>query len=154
MKCILYIVVSGDLLKSLFRNTSNTMWMVIVGIILLPCAALPNLKSVSRFSCICSIGQFLVYFVIMAHCLATMPDLNEAWSKVKFYADWEQFSVGMGAIVFSYTSQFYLPALEADMENKKYFKPMLYWSHWIAAFFKTLFALVCYLRYTENTAEM
>ena len=157
MICTLYVVVSGELFYSLYEGFTPRFYSTMVGVILLPCAMLPNLKSVSKFSCVCSIGQFLVYIVIIHHCIKTM-DTETSWSegisKMKFYVEWEEFSVGIGAIVFSYTSQFYLPSLESDMQNKAAFKPMLYWSHWLAAICKAIFALVAYLRYQDQTAEI
>lgn len=129
MICILYVVVSGDLIHTLCPGISKFLGSFLVSLVLLPCAVIKNLKTVSRFSCLCSIGQFLVYVVIIWYCLETTgervgkdTDGNVvsgwwlAWSQVKFYVEWREFSIGIGAIVFSYTSQFYLPSLEADIE--------------------------------------
>lgn len=130
MICILYVVVSGDLIHTLCPKISKFIGSFLVSLVLLPCAGLKNLKTVSRFSCLCSIGQFLVYAVIIWYCLETTADRRGedsqgnlvngwwlAWSQVKFYVEWREFSIGIGAIVFSYTSQFYLPALEADIDK-------------------------------------
>ena len=130
MICILYVVVSGDLIHTLCPGISKFVGSFLVSLVLLPCAGLKNLKTVSRFSCLCSIGQFLVYAVIIWYCLETTGGRKGAdsqgnlvngwwlaWSQVKFYVEWREFSIGIGAIVFSYTSQFYLPALEADIEK-------------------------------------
>ena len=126
MICTLYVVVSGDLLHSLFPNLlSKVTFSLLAGIVLLPCSMISDLKAVSKFSCLCSIGQFLVYIVIIVYCCQTMQEAG-GWavgmSKLKFYVEWKEFSVGVGAIVFSYTSQFYLPSLEGDMADKSKFK--------------------------------
>lgn len=46
------------------------------------------------------------------------------------------FPITLGIVVFSYTSQIFLPTLEGNMRDKSKFQPMLDYSHIAAAAFK------------------
>jgi len=43
------------------------------------------------------------------------------WAQVRFNYSAEEFPVSIGVIVFSYTSQLFLPSLEGDMEKRSQF---------------------------------
>lgn len=46
------------------------------------------------------------------------------------------FPITLGFVVFSYTSQIFLPTLEGNMQNPDEFEDMLKWSHIAAAVLK------------------
>ena len=49
------------------------------------------------------------------------------WSKVTFGIDVLSFPIALGVIVFSYTSQIFLPSLEGNMIDPSKFECMLNW---------------------------
>ena len=53
-------------------------------------------------------------------------------------------------IVFSYTSQIFLPTLEGNMLDKSKFHCMLNWSHIAAAIFKAGFGYIGFLTFQEG----
>ena len=63
------------------------------------------------------------------------------------------FPIALGVIVFSYTSQIFLPTLEGNMLDKSKFHCMLDWSHVAAAVFKALFGYIGFLTWQEDTQE-
>ena len=71
-----------------------------------------------------------------------------------FNVDGKEFPVSIGVIVFSYTSQIFLPSLEGSMEQRKEFKKMLCWSYVASCFMKESFALFCFLTWAEKTKEI
>jgi len=73
--------------------------------------------------------------------------------QVKISIDAE-FPVSVGVIVFSYTSQIFLPSLEGSMEKKEEFKPMLFWSYVASCVVKALFAMACFLTWAETTRDV
>ncbi|CBY37358.1 unnamed protein product [Oikopleura dioica] len=153
MICVLYIVVVGDLTTSIDGTTPipHMAVCIIATLILLPCIFLRDLKEVSRFSMGCSVAQLLVLGMIMLYCftkISTWP-----WNKIRFNYSAQEFPVSVGVIVFSYTSQLFLPSLEGDMERRGDFKKMLNWTHLSAAAAKAIFALVCFLTWVDNTEE-
>ncbi|KAI1287632.1 Vesicular inhibitory amino acid transporter [Halotydeus destructor] len=96
--------------------------------------------------------HFFINFVIFGYCFLQIGDW--AWSTVSFRVDWSMFPVTLGIVVFSYTSQIFLPSLEDSMVDKKEFHTMLDWSHIAAALFKGLFAYVGFLTFAEQTQEV
>ncbi|CAL8323857.1 unnamed protein product [Merluccius merluccius] len=154
MTCILYVVVSGNLMYNSFPGlpVSQKAWSVVATVALLPCAFLRNLKSVSRFSLLCTLAHFVINVLVVAYCLSRARDW--AWEKVKFYIDVKKFPISIGIIVFSYTSQIFLPSLEGNMQRPAEFRCMMDWTHIAACVLKGLFALVAYLTWADATKEV
>jgi vesicular inhibitory amino acid transporter len=62
------------------------------------------------------------------HTIGTDPRIKEwGWSKVTFSIDILSFPIALGVIVFSYTSQIFLPSLEGNMIDPSKFECMLNW---------------------------
>nr|XP_032826257.1 LOW QUALITY PROTEIN: vesicular inhibitory amino acid transporter-like [Petromyzon marinus] len=154
MTCVLYVVVSGNLMVNSFPElgVSQKAWCVLATAALLPCAFLRSLKAVSRFSMLCSAAHALITLLVMGYCLSRARDW--AWDKMKFYVDVKTFPVSVGIIVFSYTSQIFLPSLEGNMRDRSQFSPMMDWSHIAACACKGIFALVAYLTWADDTKEV
>ncbi|XP_018935711.2 vesicular inhibitory amino acid transporter-like [Cyprinus carpio] len=154
MTCILYVVVSGNLMYNSFPNfpVSQRSWAIIATVALLPCAFLKNLKAVSKFSLLCTLAHFIINILVIAYCLSRARDW--AWDKVKFYIDVKKFPISIGIIVFSYTSQIFLPSLEGNMQKPSEFHCMMNWTHIAACILKGLFALVAYLTWADETKEV
>ncbi|XP_070767167.1 vesicular inhibitory amino acid transporter-like [Enoplosus armatus] len=154
MTCILYVVVSGNLMYNSFPGfpVSQKAWSVVATVALLPCAFLKNLKAVSKFSLLCTVAHFIINVLVVAYCLSRAREW--AWEKVKFYIDVKKFPISIGIIVFSYTSQIFLPSLEGNMQKPSEFHCMMEWSHIAACVLKGLFALVAYLTWADATKEV
>ena len=75
------------------------------------------------------------------------------FSKVTLNIDILSFPIALGVIVFSYTSQIFVPTLEENMLDKSKFHCMLNWSHIAAAVFKALFGYVGFVTFQEDTQE-
>uniref|UniRef100_A0A673A8L0 Vesicular inhibitory amino acid transporter n=1 Tax=Sphaeramia orbicularis TaxID=375764 RepID=A0A673A8L0_9TELE len=154
MTCILYVVVSGNLMYNSFPGfpVSQKAWSVVATAALLPCAFLKNLKAVSKFSLLCTLAHFVINVLVIAYCLSRAREW--AWEKVKFYIDVKKFPISIGIIVFSYTSQIFLPSLEGNMQKPSEFHCMMDWTHIAACVLKGLFALVAYLTWADATKEV
>ena len=90
----------------------------------------------------------MTYSLISGYCLLRINDWG--WSKVSLGVDILSFPIALGVIVFSYTSQIFLPTLEGNMLDKSKFHCMLNWSHVAAAIFKALFGYVGFLTFQEG----
>ncbi|KAJ8924408.1 hypothetical protein NQ315_007204 [Exocentrus adspersus] len=154
MTCILYVVVCGDLMQGTFSDgpIDTRSWMMLVGILLLPLGFLKSLKSVSVLSFWCTMSHIFINAVILSYCLLYIGDWG--WGKVKWSLDMENFPISLGVIVFSYTSQIFLPTLEGNMEDPSKFQWMLDWSHVWAAVFKAGFGYVCFLTFQNDTQQV
>ena len=98
---------------------------------------LKSIKSVSVLSFWCTMSHILINVIILGYCVLQISDWG--WSKVRWSINFETFPISLGIIVFSYTSQIFLPSLEGNMEDKSKFDWMLDWSHIAAALFKSVF---------------
>ncbi|XP_065354027.1 vesicular inhibitory amino acid transporter [Cloeon dipterum] len=154
MTCILYVVVCGDLMVGTFPEgpIDTRSWMMICGILLIPLSFLKSLHAVSVLSFWCTMSHLFINAIILGYCLLELPDWG--WGKVKWTLDLEKFPISLGVIVFSYTSQIFLPTLEGNMEDPSKFRTMLDWSHIAAAIFKSLFGYMCFLTFQSDTQQV
>uniref|UniRef100_A0A1A9V7N4 Vesicular inhibitory amino acid transporter n=1 Tax=Glossina austeni TaxID=7395 RepID=A0A1A9V7N4_GLOAU len=154
MTCILYVVVCGDLLAGTYPQGSfdSRSWMMFVGIFLLPMGFLKSLKMVSTLSFWCTMSHIVINVVILGYCLLQIAEWG--WAKVRWTIDMANFPISLGVIVFSYTSQIFLPTLEGNMIDRSKFNWMLDWSHIAAAVFKAGFGYICFLTFQNDTQQV
>lgn len=154
MTCILYVVLCGDLLIGAFEYgwIDTRSYMMLCGILLLPCAFLKNLKAVSNLSFWNGIVHIVINVLIIAYCMLNIQ--NWAFSKVTFSVDILSFPIALGIIVFSYTSQIFVCTLEENMVDKNKFHCMMHWSHIAAALCKAGFGYIAFLNWQEDTQEV
>ena len=126
-------------------------YMMAAGLVLLPCAFLKNLHAVSSLSFWNGVVHTVINAVILGYCILHISTWG--WAKVSLGIDILSFPIALGVIVFSYTSQIFLPTLEGNMQDKSKFHCMLNWSHVAAAIFKALFGYVGFLTFQEDTSE-
>jgi vesicular inhibitory amino acid transporter len=150
MTCILYVVLCGDLFIGAFpRGDIDTRsYMMICGLVLMPCAFLKDLHRVSSLSFWNGIVHTVINALILGYCLTKFTEWG--FSKVTLNIDILSFPIALGVIVFSYTSQIFLPTLEGNMLDKSKFHCMLNWSHIAAAIFKALFGYVGFVTFQES----
>ncbi|XP_048860538.1 vesicular inhibitory amino acid transporter [Brienomyrus brachyistius] len=154
MTCILYLVVSCNLAGHSFPYLPlpPVAWSIITFLTLMPCMLIRDLHVVSRLSLLCSLAQFLITFIIIGYCLLEAPHWSWTWMAVS--VDFEKFLVSIGVIIFSYTSQIFLPTLEGNMEDRSEFSSMITWTHVIACVFKTTFSVLAFLTWGKETKEV
>lgn len=154
MTCILYLVLCGDLFVGSFPNIGldHSSWTILSCMILVPCAFIKSLKFVSKLSFCNALVHILINMIIVVYCLTKVFDWD--LSKVNVAMNICSFPISLGIIVFGYTSQIFLPAMEVNMVDRAKFDPMLYVTHFVAAAFKCLFGLVGFLTWQENTKEV
>lgn len=154
MTCILYLVVSSNLMGHSFPflPLPPAAWSAVTFLSLVPCMLIRDLRMVSRLSLLCSLAQFLITFVTVGFCLQQAHSWS--WHRMALWVDAEKFLVSFGVIIFSYTSQIFLPTLEGSMEERGDFADMLTWTHALACVLKTLFSVLAFLTWGEETKEV
>ena len=153
MTCILYVLLCGDLLDGSFPGLLDlSSWIVLSTFFLLPCAFLQTLKSVSWFSFWCSVAHMAINAIIIIYCFTEAASWY--WSAVQFRIDIWTFPISLGIVVFSYTSQIFLPTLEGNLTKPDKFHCMMNWTHIAAAIFKALFSYIGFLTWGEATQEV
>lgn len=154
MTCILYLVLCGDLFVGSFPNSplDHSSWTIISTMILIPCAFINSLTFVSRLSFYNAIVHLIINAIIVLYCLTKFSDWD--FSKVELKINIWSFPVSLGIIVFSYTSQIFLPTMEGSMIDRSKFNSMLNSTHLVAAIFKAAFGYVGFLTWQEKTDEV
>ncbi|XP_019117169.2 vesicular inhibitory amino acid transporter [Larimichthys crocea] len=154
MTCTLYLVVSTSLLSdSLSAMTvPRSVCSLMSLMFLLPCLLLTDLRPVSTLSLLCSLAHILISLSVMLYCLSRASSWS--WSSLRLAVDPEEFLVSVGVIIFSYTSQIFLPPLEGSMEDRGQFDAMLGWTHGAACVMKTVFSLLAVLTWGAETREV
>ncbi|XP_030202013.1 vesicular inhibitory amino acid transporter-like [Gadus morhua] len=154
MTCTLYLVVSASLL-------SDSLWWTAVPrsacslasvLLLLPCLVLTDLRPVSTLSMLCSLAHGLISLLVILYCLSA----SRGWSlsALSLAVEPGDFLVSVGVIIFSYTSQIFLPTLEGSMEHRGQFPTMLGHTHAAACVLKTAFSLLAVLTWGRDTSEV
>ncbi|XP_068199374.1 vesicular inhibitory amino acid transporter-like [Antennarius striatus] len=154
MTCTLYLVVSTSLLSDTLSGMSvpPSACSLASLLFLLPCLRLTDLKPVSTLSLLCSVAHILISLLVMLYCLSRASSWS--WSCLSLSVDPDDFLVSVGVIIFSYTSQIFLPQLEGSMEDRGQFKAMLGWTHAAACVMKTMFSLLAVLTWGTETSEV
>ena len=137
--------------ESVIFNWFCRSYMMAAGLVLLPCAFLKNLHAVSSLSFWNGVVHTVINVVILGYCILHIGTWG--WAKVSLGIDILSFPIALGVIVFSYTSQIFLPTLEGNMQDKSKFHCMLNWSHIAAAIFKAAFGYIGFLTFQEDTSE-
>ncbi|XP_045160323.2 vesicular inhibitory amino acid transporter-like [Mercenaria mercenaria] len=153
MTCILYVLLCGDLLDGSFPGLIDlSSWIVLSTFFLLPCAFLQTLQSVSWLSFWCTVAHMAINAIIIIFCLTRASVWK--WSEVQLKIDIWTFPISLGIIVFSYTSQIFLPTLEGNLVNRKKFSCMMHATHASAAGFKAIFSYIGFLTWGVATQEV
>ncbi|KAL8601042.1 hypothetical protein ACOMHN_030699 [Nucella lapillus] len=154
MTCILYVLLCGDLIEGSFPEWGLDLssWIMISSIPLLACAFLTSLRRVSWLSLYCTVAHVLINFIILVYCFSQAGRWH--WGEVQVRIDIRTSPIAMGIIVFSYTSQIFLPTLEGSMADRGKFSRMMRWTHVAAAIFKASFSYIGFLTWGRDTQEV
>uniref|UniRef100_A0A672JPP1 Vesicular inhibitory amino acid transporter n=1 Tax=Salarias fasciatus TaxID=181472 RepID=A0A672JPP1_SALFA len=154
MTCTLYLLVSTSLLSDSLSGLAVPRSVCSLGslLFLLPCLLLTDLRPVSTLSLLCSLAHILISLLVMLYCLSRASGWS--WSVLSLSVEPEDFVVSVGVIIFSYTSQIFLPPLEGSMEDRGQFSVMLGWTHGAACIMKTLFSLLAVLTWGAEIKEV
>jgi len=73
MTCILYVLLCGELMVGVFPSAPLDLsaWILISGVVLLPCALLRSLRHVAWLSFWCTVAHMIVNGVIILYCFTT-----------------------------------------------------------------------------------
>ncbi|TNN40549.1 Vesicular inhibitory amino acid transporter [Liparis tanakae] len=154
MTCTLYLVVSTSLLSDSVSGTAapRSVCSLVSLVFLLPCLLLTDLRPVSTLSLLCSLAHVPISLLVLLYCLSRASSWS--WTSLSLSVDPEDFLVSVGVIIFSYTSQIFLPPLEGSMEDRGQFSAMLGWTHGAACVMKTLFSLLAVLTWGAESSEV
>ena len=99
-----------------------------------------------------AVVHLIINAIILIYCLTKVRTWD--FGKVEIKIDILSFPISLGIIVFSYTSQIFLPTMEGSMSDRTKFDSMLNITHLAAAVFKALFGYLGFLTWQEDTEEV
>ncbi|KAL8581581.1 hypothetical protein ACOMHN_049138 [Nucella lapillus] len=154
MTCILYVLLCGDLIQGSFPGSPLDLssWIMVSTVPLLACAFLTSLRRVSTLSLWCTVAHMLINLIILVYCFSQAGRWH--WADVQVRIDIWTLPIALGIIVFSYTSQIFLPTLEGNLRDRGRFSCMMRWTHVAAAVFKALFSYLGFLTWGAGTKEV
>jgi vesicular inhibitory amino acid transporter len=94
----------------------------------------------------------IINAIIVVYCFTQVSHWH--WDQMPLEINIWEFPISLGIIVFSYTSQIFVPTLEGSMRDPTRFTRVLYCTHISAAVMKSLFAYVCFLTWGKETMEV
>ena len=100
----------------------------------------------------CTVAHMIVNGVIILYCFTRVADWH--WRDVQLRIDIWTFPISLGMVIFSYTSQIFLPSTEGNMVDRASFGTMLDWTHLAAAVFKVGFSYVGFVTFGDATQEV
>lgn len=129
-----------------------THWIAFSTVPLLPCVVLRNMKDVAWLSFWCTVSHAVSNGIVFIYCLVMVEDWRP--DLIRFRVDLRTLPISLGIVIFSYTSQVFLPSIEGSMNNKQGFKKMMFWSHLAAAISKVTFAFFGFATFGLETQEV
>ena len=155
MTCILYVLLCGDLMLGMMPDDSPidlTSWIMLSTAMLLPCAFLSSLRHVSFLSFWCTVAHMFINAIILIYCFTRAEHWH--WKEVQIRIDIWTFPISLGIVIFSFTSQIFLPTLEGNLRDRSRFRCMMHWTHLTAGVFKALFSYIGFLTWGMATMEV
>ena len=154
MTCILYVLLCGELAVGIFPDAPLQLsaWILVSGAVLLPCAFLRSLRHVAWLSFWCTVAHMFINVIIIVYCLTRVREWR--WEAVQIKIDIWTFPISLGIVIFSYTSQIFLPSLEGSLVDRSKFGNMMHWTHLAAAIFKASFAYIGFVTFGTGTKEV
>jgi len=134
------------------RSLYNIGLVFCYSILLLPCAFLRNLRHVALLSFWCTVAHMFINGIILVYCFTLVADWQ--FDAVQIKVDMWTFPISLGIVIFSYTSQIFLPSLEGSLADRSQFSSMMHWTHFAAAVFKASFAYIGFVTFGTDTKEV
>lgn len=100
----------------------------------------------------CTVAHMAINAIIIIYCLTRAATWH--FSHVQIKIDIWTFPISLGIIVFSYTSQIFLPTLEENLVDRKKFGCMMHATHVAAAIFKAAFSYIGFVTFGTDTQEV
>ena len=148
----LYLVLCASLVTGIFPDLplSDKFWMFIAAAFVLPTLFLKDFSQVDWLSLINVIGFYIAVVTVLSYGITH----HLSWNPIKISVwDIESAPFSLAVISYSYICHSTLPGLEASMENKSQYRPMLGLAFFFAAIMKVIFSVFAFLSCSPNIQE-
>ena len=151
--CTLFLIMCGTVLHHTFPDSlvSESVWIAVVSIVVLPCASVSTIKHISWISLLTVIVALVTSTCVLVYSLAHYQQWRtHELASMKF----KEMSVAMGIIVVTYSSQAYLPIIEKSMRYPGKFNTIMDFAYTLVTIIKFSYGILVFFCFREHTEQI
>ncbi|KAL9955076.1 hypothetical protein ACROYT_G036351 [Oculina patagonica] len=151
--CVLFLIMCGTVLDHTFPDcsVSESVWIAIVSIAVLPCAGIRTMKHISWISILTVIVALVTSTCVLVHTLAHYHQ----WKTHKLAPfKFKEMSIAMGIIVVTYSSQAYLPIIEKSMRYPGEFNAIMDFTYTLVTMIKFSYGILVFFCFRDHTEQI
>lgn len=151
--CTLFLIMCGTVLHHTFPDSfvSESVWIAVVSIAVLPCAGVRTMKHISWISLLTVIVAIVTSTCVLVYALAHYNQWKtHELASFKF----KEMSIAMGIIVVTYSSQAYLPIIEKSMRYQGEFNAIMDFTYTLVTIIKFNYGILVFFCFREHTEQI
>jgi len=151
--CTLFLIMCGTVLHHTFPDSfvSESVWIAVVSIAVLPCAGVRTMKHISWISLLTVIVALVTSTCVLVYALAHYQQWRtHELASMKF----KEMSIAMGIIVVTYSSQAYLPIIEKSMRYPGEFNAIMDFTYTLVTIIKFNYGILVFFCFREHTEKI
>ncbi|PFX32643.1 Vesicular inhibitory amino acid transporter [Stylophora pistillata] len=151
--CTLFLIMCGTVLHHTFPDSfvSESVWIAVVSIAVLPCAGVRTMKHISWISILTVIVALVTSTSVLVFALGHFHQWRtHELAPLKF----KEMSIAMGIIVVTYSSQAYLPIIEKSMRYPGEFNAIMDFTYTVVTIIKFNYGILVFFCFREHTEQI
>ena len=151
--CTLFLIMCGTVLHHTFPDSfvSESVWIAVVSIAVLPCAGVRTMKHISWISLLTVIVALVTSTCVLVYALAHY----QQWRTHELASlSFKEMSIAMGIIVVTYSSQAYLPIIEKSMRYPGEFNAIMDFTYTLVTIIKFNYGILVFFCFREHTEQI
>ena len=151
--CTLFLIMCGTVLHHTFPDSfvSESVWIAVVSITVLPCAGVRTMKHISWISLLTVIVAIVSSTCVLVYALAHFHQWRtHDLAPFRF----KEMSIAMGIIVVTYSSQAYLPIIEKSMRYQGEFNAIMDFTYTLVTIIKFNYGILVFFCFREHTEQI
>ena len=151
--CSLFLIMCGTVLHQTFPDSfvSESVWIAVVSIAVLPCAFLRTVRHISWISLLTVIVALLTSTCVLVYALAHY----QQWKTHELASlRLKEMSIAMGMIMVTYSSQAYLPIIEKSMRYPGDFNTVMDFTYTLVTIIKFSYGILVFFCFREHTEQI
>lgn len=151
--CTLFLIMCGTVLHHTFPDSfvSESVWIAVVSIAVLPCAGVRTMKHISWISLLT-----VIVALVTSTCVLVYAFFHYHQWKTHELASFKfkEMSIAMGVITVTYSSQAYLPIIEKSMRYPGEFNAIMDFTYTLVTIIKFNYGILVFFCFREHTEQI
>lgn len=151
--CTLFLIMCGTVLHHTFPDSfvSESVWIAVVSIAVLPCAGVRTMKHISWISLLT-----VIVALVTSTCVLVYAFFHYHQWKTHELASFKfkEMSIAMGVIMVTYSSQAYLPIIEKSMRYPGEFNAIMDFTYTLVTIIKFNYGILVFFCFREHTEQI